>query len=68
MRMAGKGQRLLGALFAEFVRSPDQMPARYARRAAAGGVHRTVCDYLAGMTDRHAQNEYLRLFHPFTDV
>jgi len=24
-----------------------------------------VCDYIAGMTDRHAQDEYKRLFYPF---
>jgi dGTP triphosphohydrolase len=29
---------------------------------------RMVGDYLAGMTDRYAQQEYLRLFHPLPDV
>jgi dGTPase len=68
MRMAAKGRRFLQALFEEYSRAPQQLPARYARRAAAGPLHRTVCDYLAGMTDRYAQNEYLRLFQPYTDV
>ena len=44
------------------------LPPRYARRAFGGETPRTVCDYLAGMTDRFAQEEYLRLFHPFTSV
>jgi dGTPase len=44
------------------------LPERYARRAEAEGRERTVCDYLAGMTDRYAQDEYLRLFHPYTPV
>ncbi len=68
MRMAAKGQRILRALFEEFCRSVDQLPERYERRARAGQVQRTVCDYLAGMTDRYAQDEYLRLFQPDTNV
>jgi dGTPase len=68
MRMGTKGRRLLGALFAEFCRAPELLPARYGARATAGNRERTVCDYLAGMTDRYAQEEYLRLFQPFHGV
>jgi dGTPase len=68
MRMAIKGRRLLQALFTEFCRMPELLPERYARRALAGDRERTVCDYLAGMTDRYAQDEYLRLFQPYTAV
>jgi len=67
-RMAAKGRRLLHALFAEFCRCPKLLRDLYQRRAERDGVQRTVCDYLAGMTDRFAQNEYLRLFQPFIDV
>jgi dGTPase len=67
-RMAAKGGRILTRLFEEFCRAPELLPARYARRARAGPRERTVCDYLAGMTDRYAQDEYLRLFQPFTSV
>jgi dGTPase len=63
-RMAAKGQLFLTRLFEAFCRAPEQLPERYARRALAGPLERTVCDYLAGMTDRYAQDEYLRLFHP----
>jgi dGTPase len=68
LRMAAKGSRLLQSLFAEFSRTPELLPERHARRAQEGPLQRAVCDYLAGMTDRYAQNEYLRLFQPFTDV
>jgi len=27
-----------------------------------------VCDYIAGMTDRYAQEEYLKLFSPYERV
>ncbi len=68
MRMGYKGSRFLHELFAEYCRHPQQLPERYAQRAQTISLERTVCDYLAGMTDRFAQDEYLRLFHPYTLV
>jgi dGTPase len=68
VRMAAKGRRILEALFAEFCRSPELLPERYFQRVRGGQLQRTVCDYLAGMTDRYAQDEYLRLFQPYTSV
>jgi dGTPase len=68
MRMAMKGQRLLRALFAEFCRVPHLLPERYFQRVQRESAPRVVCDYLAGMTDRYAQDEYLRLFQPYTPV
>lgn len=68
LRMVYKGQRIIRALFEEFSRHPDQLPERYHQRAARTSVQQTVCDYLAGMTDRYAQDEYLRVFHPYTPV
>jgi dGTPase len=68
MRMAAKGRRFLRALFDEYRRSTEQLPRRYLVRAREGVPERTICDYLAGMTDRYAQDEYLRLFQPYTSV
>jgi dGTPase len=68
MRMAVKGQRLLQELFAEFCRLPRLLPERYRQRTDREPAERVVCDYLAGMTDRYAQDEYLRLFQPYTPV
>jgi dGTPase len=69
LRMASKGKRIVQALFDEFRRQPELLPQRYYHRAQQEeNVPRVVCDYLAGMTDRYAQNEYRRLFQPFTDV
>lgn len=65
MRMAYKGQRMLTMLFEEFCRHPDQLPTRYQQRARTGCPEQVVCDYLAGMTDRYAQDEFLRLFQPY---
>ena len=66
MRMAHKGRRLLHMLFDELCRHPDQLSERYRSRAEKTSLPRVVCDYLAGMTDRFAQDEYLRLFQPYT--
>ncbi len=67
-RMTLKGQRIVQMLFAEFVQAPQLLPERYFRRSAAEGTERVVCDYLAGMTDRYALDEYLRLFQPYSIV
>ena len=64
LRMAYKGQSLVRQMFDEFCLHPQSLPTRYRRRAEEGGLQQTVCDYLAGMTDRYAQDEYLRLFQP----
>jgi dGTPase len=68
LRMAHKGQRMVRLLFDEFCRHPDQLPDRYQQRAREAGLEQTVCDYLAGMTDRYAQDEFLKLFQPNTVV
>jgi dGTPase len=68
MRMAAKGRRILQMLFNEFQKHPEQLPERYRALLAEAPVERVVCDYLAGMTDRFAQDEFLRLFQPYTLV
>jgi dGTPase len=67
-RMAVKGERFVRELFAEFCRMPQLLPERYSRRIGTAGPQRVVCDYIAGMTDRYAQDEHLRLFQPYTIV
>jgi dGTPase len=67
-RMAAKGSRIIHLLFAEFCRAPILLPERYYRRIGASPPERTVGDYVAGMTDRYAQDEFLRLFQPYTIV
>jgi dGTPase len=68
LRMAAKGKRIIHQLFDEFRKNPDELPERYRQRAQAGSLEQTICDYLAGMTDRFVQDEYLRLFQPFSSV
>lgn len=67
-RMKIKGKRILQALFDEFCLHPTLLPDHFKRRRPDEPIQRTVGDYLAGMTDRFAQQEYLRLFQPSAEL
>jgi dGTPase len=67
-RMADKAKRFIKALFESYQSSPKSLPPEYQKRAKEEGLERVLCDYIAGMTDRFAQDEYKRLFHPFERV
>ena len=54
-------QQTLKALFAAYLERPDEMPPWYRTWAEEVGLHRAVCDYVAGMTDRYAEKEHGRL-------
>jgi dGTPase len=78
MRMASKADRFLGQLFRLYVAEPLLLPQQVQDRLAvpeAGdnadeneSVERVVCDYVAGMTDRYALQEYQKLFDPMERV
>ena len=53
--------RILGPLFAVYMRAPEEMPIWYQGWVERVGLARAVCDYLAGMTDRFAEREFARL-------
>jgi len=55
-------QQMLREMFQGYVAQPELLPESFRNRAAAVGWERTVGDYLGGMTDRYAQQEYARLF------
>lgn len=52
----------LAEVFDAYVRSPESLGETTAERIASQGLHRTVCDYLSGMTDRYLEEEHSRLF------
>ena len=66
-RVAGANQRaceMLRDVFAAYLKQPKLLGKTTSRRVKADGLHRTVCDYLAGMTDRYLLDEHARLFTP----
>lgn len=65
LRMARKAQRFIIEIFGAYDDDPRQLPPEFQGRVAVEGKRRAICDYIAGMTDRFAQQEYLRLFMPF---
>ena len=40
---------------------PGLLPERYRRRVDADGLHRVICDYIAGMTDRFCKAQHAAL-------
>ncbi len=68
IRMTDKARRFIKALFEVYLSKPEQLPPGSQRRLKAEGSHRVICDYIAGMTDRYAQDEYKKFFEPFEKV
>jgi dGTPase len=56
-----EGCRILERVFGEFLADPNRLGAATTRRLEQFGLHRTVCDYLSGMTDRYLLEEWSRL-------
>jgi dGTPase len=54
-------QDRLVQLFDRLVQRPDLLPPGFQGRIAAAGLERTVGDYLAGMTDRYADQQHAQL-------
>jgi dGTPase len=68
VRMSGKASRFLRQLFKVYIDRPEQLPPSAQERIAERGKHRVVCDYIAGMTDRYALDQYKKFFEPFERV
>ena len=70
VRMADKAERIITELFSAYLRKPGLLPPRDFRRITGGEetAERAICDYVAGMTDRFALDEYKKLFDPYERV
>ncbi|MEN6572429.1 MAG: deoxyguanosinetriphosphate triphosphohydrolase [Anaerolineaceae bacterium] len=64
VRMQKKAERVLSELFKAYAAEPTMLPKHFQDLIEIKGLERTVCDYLAGMTDRFAVEEYQKLFDP----
>jgi dGTPase len=67
-RMRLKAQRFLTILFESYTQNPTLLPRNYQEKCKTLGRERVICDYIAGMTDRFALDEYKRLFEPYERV
>jgi len=52
---------MLKKVFESYVADPGQLGEVATLRLGQEGLHRTVCDYVAGMTDRYLIEEYARI-------
>jgi dGTPase len=52
---------MLRRVFEAYLVDPDRLGDGATRRIEQEGLHRTVCDYVAGMTDRYLIEEYARI-------
>ena len=69
-RMSANAKTIISELFHSFVNAPDLLPSEHREKAyikeklcGAAGLARVIADYIAGMTDRFAQNEYDRVIN-----
>jgi dGTPase len=55
---------MLRSVFAAYLREPERLGDAASRRIEGEGLYRTVCDYIAGMTDRYLLEEHSHLVPP----
>jgi len=66
VRMQTKAERIISELFNAYRNEPQMLPRHIQETIEERGLERTICDYIAGMTDRFAVEEYNKLFEPLT--
>ena len=59
-----KAKAMLQRLFEYYVANPNAMPEDFQPQLSFDGMERTVCDYIAGMTDNYAVYKYTEIFIP----
>lgn len=60
--MARRADRIINALFESYIEEPRQLPHVWQARIEREGLHRTVADYIACLTDRSATAEFQRMY------
>jgi len=59
-----KAKDMLKRLYEYYYMHPEALPADFQPQMSFDGMERTVCDYIAGMTDNYAVDKYTELFIP----
>ena len=65
LRMATKARIIIEALFEAYMKEPKQLPRTSRKRLEYEPREQVVADYIAGMTDRYAMQEYKKLYDPY---
>lgn len=64
IRMQVKAEKIISELFHAYHKEPLMLPEHIQPWIEDRGLDRAICDYIAGMTDRYAMEEYEKLFDP----
>ena len=59
-----RAQDMLQRMFEYYVNHPEALPEDFHPQLSFDGMERTVCDYIAGMTDNYAVDKYTEIFIP----
>ena len=59
-----KAKDMLKRLYEYYYEHPQALPADFQPQLSFDGMGRTVCDYIAGMTDNYAVDKFTELFVP----
>ena len=59
-----KAKDMLKRLYEYYYNHPEAIPEDFQPQLSFDGMERTVCDYIAGMTDNYAVDKYAELFVP----
>jgi dGTPase len=64
MRMSVKAEKIVADLFEAYRSESSMLPTHIQSLIPERSLERTICDYIAGMTDRYAIEEHQKLFDP----
>lgn len=64
VRMQVKAEQIVEEIFNAYRDEPSTLPGQFQAFIDQRGLERTICDYIAGMTDRYAIEEHQKLFNP----
>ncbi len=59
-----KAKAMLCRLYEYYIAHPEALPSDFQPQLSFDGMERTVCDYIAGMTDNYAVDKYTEIFVP----
>jgi len=65
MRMQNKAERFIVEIFQAYLNEPMMLPVKIHERLANVPLEQVITDYIAGMTDRYALDEWEKLFIPY---
>jgi dGTPase len=66
IRMQTKAERFITELFTAYSKEPKMLPTDTQKLLKHEALPRVITDYIAGMTDRFALDEWQKLFDPYS--